>query len=79
MAFYIDLDKIEHNENFVRYKYYDAPDNVGIIELNFVEDKFKEIKPAPRDPNGLLFERAAMKLVKLKRHGNFPDKTYWAS
>lgn len=43
MAFYIDSDKIEHTKEYVRYKYYNAPDNVGIIELNFSTLKFKEI------------------------------------
>lgn len=79
MAFYIDLEKIKHNDKSIRYKFYDKPDNVGIIELNFVEDKFKEIQPAPNDSNGLLFERAAMKIAKHWKSGEFPDKTYWAS
>ena len=79
MAFYIDLDKVEHTEEYVRYKYYNRPDNVGIIELNFSTGKFKEITAAPDDPNGYMFERAAMKIVKHWKKGELPEKTCWAS
>ena len=79
MALYIDLDKIEHTQKYVRYKYYNSPENVGIIELNFTTEKFNEIQAAPNDPKGILFDRAAMKIVKHWKEGNFPDKTCWAS
>jgi hypothetical protein len=64
MAFYLDMDKIEHTETYVRYKYYNRPDNVGIVEFDFVTEKFTEIEAAPDDPNGHMFERAAMKIAK---------------
>jgi hypothetical protein len=79
MAFYIDLDKIEHTKEYVRYKYYDSPDNIGIIELNFATERFKEIQPAPNDPNGYMFERAAIKISKHWSKGELPDRTCWAS
>lgn len=79
MTFYIDLDKIEHTEGYVRYKYYNRPDNVGIIELDFTTGKFREITAAPDDPNGYMFERAAMKIAKHWKSGELPEKTCWAS
>lgn len=79
MAFYIGLDKIEHAHEYVKYKYYDSVNNVGIIEFNFVSDKFREIQAAPNDLNGYMFERAAMKIIKHWKSGEFPDKTCWAS
>lgn len=79
MAFYIDLDKVEHTEEYVRYKYYNRTDNMGIIELNFTTGKFKAIIAAPDDPNGYMFERAAMKIVKHWKQGELPEKTCWAS
>ena len=79
MAFYIDLDKIEHTNEYVRYKYYNTADNVGILELNFSTLKFKEIQPTPYDINGYMFERAAMKITKHWNKGELPDKTCWAS
>ncbi|MFM8454104.1 MAG: hypothetical protein ACKOAD_03870 [Gammaproteobacteria bacterium] len=79
MAFYIDLDKLEHTNEYVRYKFYDMPDNVGIIEFNFLKEEFKEILPAPNDPSHVFFDRAAMKIIKHWRTGEFPEKTCWAS
>ncbi|MFM8453535.1 MAG: hypothetical protein ACKOAD_00860 [Gammaproteobacteria bacterium] len=81
MHFCIYLNKIEHTEKYVRYEYYsyDSPDKIGIIELNFISDKFKEVQPAANDTNGYLFERAGMKIVKHWKKAEFPDNTCWVS
>lgn len=79
MVFYIDLDKIEHADEYVRYKYYNSDDNVGILELNFSTLKFKEVQAATYDINGYMLERAAMKITKHFNKGKLPDKTCWAS
>ena len=79
LAFYIDLDKIEQTETYVRYIYYNRPDNAGILELNFIAGNFTEIEVAPDDPNGYLLERAAMKISKHWKKGELPEKTFWAS
>ena len=79
MAFYIDLDKIAQTDEYVRYKFYTSEHNVGVIELNFQEEKFKEITPAPEDKNGLYFERAAWAIAKRWKNRELPDQLCWAS
>lgn len=80
MAFYIELEKIEHTNEYVRYKFYTEPDNVGIVEYNFVADLCVEVQHAPSDLSGCLYERAALKIVKHWYYDKeFPDKTCWAS
>lgn len=79
MAFYVGLNRISENNISVRYEFGSNEENLGIIELNIEDGNVKEIKEAPNDANGLLFERAAWAAMRHWRQGEFPNKTCWAS
>lgn len=79
MAFYIELEKVEQTEKYVRYKYYTSATNIGILELDFEKENIVEVSPAPDDKNGLLFQRASMRIFKHWKNDEYPSKTCWAS
>lgn len=79
MAFYIDLEKIEENDETAKYKFYTSAENVGIIEIIKSNGDVVEIEPAPNDRGKLLFQRSAWALMKHWRKNEYPKGTYWAS
>jgi len=81
VALVIDIVKLEHNEKIVRYKYYicSTPNDYGVLEIDLDSEKVYEIKQAPNDHLGRLFERSAWALMRHWKKGEYPEKTCWAS
>lgn len=81
MALLIDIVKSIETEKIIQYKYYiySDPDKYGILEIDLASEKVYEVLQAPNDVDRLLFNRAAMKIAKHWKEGNFPNKTCWGS
>lgn len=80
MAFYIELKKFEENEQTVCYSYCGTGDDRwGKVRISKSSDEFDILQYASGDQHGSHAKRALMKLVKLRKSGEFPDITSWAS
>lgn len=78
MAFYIEMDKIADNEEYVEYSFGRGAD-IGVLRLDKARGTLIIISECPLDQGGTWSERAAMKLARLWKEGVFPEKTQWAS
>ena len=78
MAFYIEMDKVVETEEYVEYTF-GRNLEVGIIRLGKKDETIHVLKECPLDVNGEWSKRAAMKLIRLWKSGNFPERTQWAS
>jgi hypothetical protein len=78
MAFYIEMDKVADTNEYVEYTF-GRDQEVGLIRLNKNSEAISVIKECPLDTNGKWSQRAAIKLIRLWRDRELPDKTQWAS
>ncbi len=78
MAVYIEMDKVADTNEYVEYTF-GRDQEVGLIRLNKNSEAISVIKECPLDTNGKWSQRAAIKLIRLWRDRELPDKTQWAS
>ncbi|MGX0889705.1 hypothetical protein AB7M22_001713 [Pseudomonas sp. ADAK2 TE3594] len=78
MAFYIEMDKVVETEEYVEYTF-GRNLEVGIIRLGKKDETICVLKECPLDVNGEWSKRAAMKLIRFWKSGDFPEETQWAS
>jgi hypothetical protein len=78
MAFYIEMDKVADTNEYVEYTF-GRDQEVGLIRLNKNSEAISVVKECPLDTNGKWSQRAAIKLIRLWRDRELPDKTQWAS
>lgn len=78
MAFYIEMDKIADTNECVEYSF-GRDGVVGIVRLNKASEVISVVQECPLDPSGKWSERVAMKLARLWKSGDLPEKTQWAS
>jgi acetyl-CoA carboxylase carboxyltransferase component len=72
------MDKIVDTDEYVEYSF--GRDGVtGIVRLSKANETISVVKECPLDASGKWSERAAMKLARLWRSGDLPEKTQWAS
>jgi hypothetical protein len=79
MAFYIDIKKASETGDEVTYRYSSVDGKFGefVIKKSSGEIQIKRL--AAGDENENLFRRAAHKITKHFREGEFPESTCWAS
>ncbi|MNF68501.1 hypothetical protein [Pseudomonas sp. BF-R-01] len=78
MAFYIEMDKVAETEEYVEYTFGRGLE-IGVIRLGKKDGTIHVLKECPLDMEGEWSQRAAMKLIRLMRSGDFPERTQWAS
>ena len=79
MAFYITINKVAETSETVTYEYFDEEAGKGQLKINRATGDVAEVFAAPGDASGRRFQRAAMKVIKHWKEGEFPEETCWAS
>lgn len=79
MAFYVLLLKESEDDNKVVYRFGPNEEELGRLQVDKLTGKVKEIEPAPTYNSSALFPRAATKIYRHWKEGNFPEQSCWAS
>lgn len=79
MAFYIDIEKISETVDETIYEFSDTQAGKGQLRIDKASGNVTEVIPAPGDSQGHRFQRAAVKVLRHWKDGQFPNKTCWAS
>jgi len=79
MAFYITINKIDETADFSTYEFFDHEARKGTLKIRKDTGDVSEIMAAPGDTSGRIFERAAVKVLRHWKVGEYPAETCWAS
>lgn len=82
MALLTYLVKVSEDDRSVVYRFGPREDELqmGLIELDKLTERFRELEPLPGATTQTHFNCAAKKLTKLWSQGEgFPERTYYAA
>ncbi|KRB98278.1 hypothetical protein [Duganella sp. Root198D2] len=79
MAFYITINKIAETADICTYEFLDHEAGRGVLQIGKDTGDITEIMAAPGDTAGRIFERAAVKVLRHWKIGEYPAETCWAS
>jgi hypothetical protein len=79
MAFYITINKTSETAEACTYEFSDTETGKGLLRIEKETGNVTEVMAAPGDTSGRRFERAAVKIMRHWKLGEFPDETCWAS
>ncbi len=79
MAFYVLILKKQEDDDKVVYRFGPDEQNLGILKLSKKDGEIEEIIQVPVDNSSAFFTRAATKVYRHWKQGEFPQKTMWAS
>ncbi len=79
MAFYVLILKEGEDDKKVIYNFGPSEEKIGCLELSKKDGKIQEVRQVPVDNSSAFFTRAATKVYRHWKQGEFPEKTIWAS
>jgi hypothetical protein len=79
MAIYVAIRKLAETDNAVEYGFGRTEEALGRLAIDRTSGDVTLLSPAPDDAEGLLYHRAARKVWKHWREGEYPSLTCWAS
>lgn len=79
MGLFIEINKIEENNQAALYAFCTSLGNAGKVRINKQSGECFVVEDAQNDKESKLAIRVGIKLVQHWRKGEFPDITCWAS
>jgi hypothetical protein len=81
MAVYILIQKVADTEAEAVFDFFPAGDKAkqGRLKLDKTSSKVSEVIQCPADPDAILFNRAAWKVLSHHLKAEYPQETCWAS
>ena len=79
MAIYVAIRKLAETEHAVEYGFGRTEEALGRLAIDRSSGDVTLLSPAPDDAEGVLYQRAARKVWKHWREGEYPSATCWAS